>query len=93
MAIDARFVNFHVVEYGPDVEPYPLQISDNEFNMTERHLDRVELIKDLLEPLDAWLDRGRISFRWSRFLVLFYAILEKHNGFSEFIVSWLTEFS
>jgi hypothetical protein len=92
MAIHARFINFHVVEYGPDVEPYPLQVSDNKFNMTKGHLDRVELIKDLLEPLDRWLDSRRTSFRWSRLLVLFYAIYEKNNGGSELIISWLTEF-
>jgi hypothetical protein len=91
MAINARFINFHVVEYGPDVEPYPLQVSDNEFNMTKGHLDRVELIKDLLEPLDGWLDNGRISFRWSRLFVLFYAIYERNNRGSELIISWLRE--
>ena len=30
--------------------------------MAKRHLDRVELIKDLLELLDRWLDIGRILF-------------------------------
>jgi len=89
MAIHARFINFHVVEYGPDVEPYPLQVSDNENNMTKGHLDRVELKKDLLEPLNGWLDNGRNSIRWSRcrWYVLFYAIFEKNNGGSEFIIS------
>jgi hypothetical protein len=61
-AIHARFINFHVVDDGPDVKPHPLQVSDNEFDMTEGHLDRVELIKDLLEPLDGSLDRDRILF-------------------------------
>jgi hypothetical protein len=92
MAIHARFVNFHVVEYGPDVEPYPLKVSDNEFHMTKGHLDREDLIKDLLKPLDGWLEHGRISFRFSRLLVLFYAIFEKRKGGSEIIVSWVTEF-
>jgi hypothetical protein len=91
-AIHARFINFHVVDYGPDVEPHPLQVSDNELDVTEGHLDGVKLMKDLLEILDGWFDNERTSFRWNRFLVLFYAIFEKHNGGSEFITSWLTEF-
>ena len=90
--VQGRFINFHVVEYSPDIEPYPLQVSDDKFNMTKRHLDTLELFKDLLKPLDRWLDSGRISFACSRFLVLCYVILEKNNGGSEFIVSWLTEF-
>ena len=32
-AIHARFINFHVVKYGPDIEPHPLQVLDNEFKM------------------------------------------------------------
>ena len=92
MAIHARFVNFHVVKYGPDVEPYPLQVSDNKLNMTKGHLDRVELIKDLLEPLEGWLDIGGISFSWSRLFVLCYAIFKENNGGSELIISGLTEF-
>ena len=92
MAIHARVINFHVVEYGPDMKPYPLQVSDNELNMTKGHLDRVELIKDLLEPLEGWLDIGRILFSWSRSLVLCCAILEENNRGSEFIISGLTEF-
>jgi hypothetical protein len=87
MAIHARFVNFHVVEYGPDVEPYSLKISDNEFNMTNGHLDGTELIKDLLEPLDGWLDNGRILFGWSRLLVFCCAIVEREKGGSKFIAS------
>ena len=46
-----RFIDFHVVEYSPDVKPYSLQVLDNEFDMMKGHLDREELIKDLLEPL------------------------------------------
>jgi hypothetical protein len=79
-AIHARFIYFHIIEYGPDVKPYPLQVSDNEFNVTKGHLDRVELIKDLLEPLEGWLDKGYTSFRWNRLLVLCYASLKKNNG-------------
>jgi hypothetical protein len=41
LAIHARFINFHVVEYAPDMEPHPLQVSDNKYNMTKGHLDRV----------------------------------------------------
>ena len=74
------------------MEPYPLQVSDNKLNMTKGHLDREELIKDLFDPLDRWLDMGRSLLRWSRLLVLFYVISEKNIGGSEFIVSWLTEF-
>ena len=91
-AIHVRFINFHVVKYGPDLEPYPLQVSDDEFKMTKRHLDRLELFKHLLKPLDGWLDSGRISFTRSRFLVLCYVMIEKNNGGSEFIILWLTEF-
>ena len=74
------------------MEPYPLQVSDNEFDMTKGHLDRVELIKDLLDPLDGWLDNGRTSSSWKRFLVFCYAMVEKNNGGSELIISLLTEF-
>ena len=90
IAIHARFINLHVVDDGPDMEPYPLQVSDNEFNVTKGHLDRKELIKDLLNPLDGRLDKGESSFRWSR-LVIFYAISEKNKRGPEFIISWLTE--
>ena len=93
MAIHVRFVDFHVVKYGLDVEPHPLQVSDNKFNMTKGHLDRVDLIKDLFDPLVRWLDKGRSLFRWSRLLVSFYTISEKSKGGSEFIISWPTEFS
>ena len=48
MAIHARFINFHVVKYAPDMEPHPLQVSDNKLDMTKEHLDRVELIKYFL---------------------------------------------
>ena len=92
MAIHARFINYHVVKHGPDVEPYPLQVLDNELNMMKGHLDTVELIKDLLEPLDRWWGTERISFSLSRLLILCYAINEKNNGGSEFIKSWLTDF-
>ena len=93
MAIHVRFIDFHVVEYGPDVKPYSLQVSDNGFDMMKGHLDREELIKDLLQSLDGWLDNRATSLRWSRLLVLCCAINEKNNGGSEFIVSRLTEFS
>ena len=88
-----RFVDLHVVEYGPDMEPYPLQVLDKELDMTERHLDRVKLIKDLLKPLDRWLDDQRISFSGERLLVFCYAISEKNDRSPEFIVSRLTKFS
>jgi hypothetical protein len=65
MAIHARFIDFHVVEYAPDVEPHPLQVSDNELDMTKGHLDGVELIKYLLNPLDGWLENSRMSFSWT----------------------------
>ena len=91
-AIHARFINFHVVKYGPDLELYPLQVSDDEFKMMKKHLDRLELFKDLLKPLDGWLDSGKILFTRSRFLVLCYTIIEKNNRGFEFIISWLTEF-
>jgi hypothetical protein len=41
LAIYARFINLHVVEYAPDMEPHPLQVLDNKYNMTKGHLDRV----------------------------------------------------
>jgi hypothetical protein len=41
MAIHARFMNFHVVEYAPDMEPHLLQVLDDKYDMTKRHLDRV----------------------------------------------------
>jgi hypothetical protein len=41
MAIHARFMNFHVVKYAPDMEPHPLQVLDNEYDMMKGHLDRV----------------------------------------------------
>ena len=93
MAIHARFIDFYVVEYGPDIKPYSLQVSDNELDMTKGHLDGEELIKDLLQPLDGWLDNRATLLRWSRLLVLCFAINEKNNGGSEFIVSRGTEFS
>ena len=54
-------IDFHVVEYAPDMEPHPLQVSDNKFNMTKGHLDRVELIKYLSDPLNGWLENRRIE--------------------------------
>lgn len=39
-AIHARFVDFHVVKYGPGIKPYPLQVSSNELNMAKRHVNR-----------------------------------------------------
>jgi hypothetical protein len=90
MAIHARFINLHVVKYGPEMKPYPLQVSDDEFDMTKGHLDEVELIKDLLEPLDGWLGIG-MSFSWTRFLVLGYAVVEKDDRGSEFTVSSRTQ--
>ena len=88
----ARFIYFHVVEYSPDVEPYPLQVSNNELNMTKGHLDRVKLIENLLKPLDRWLENGSTSYRSSRLLVLFYTIFDKKNRGSELIEFGLTEF-
>ena len=86
VAIHARSINFHVVEYAPDMEPHPLQVSDNKFNMTKGHLDRVELIKYLLDPLDGWLENRRMSFTCNRLLVLCYVIGDKNNRGPEFIV-------
>jgi hypothetical protein len=77
MAIHARFINFCVVEYAPDVEPHSLQVSDNKLDMTKGHLDRVELIKYLLVSLDRWLENRRVLFNWTRFLVFCYMISEK----------------
>src|ERR1700679_685304 len=88
VAVYARFINFHVVEYGPDVEPHRCKI----FNVTHGHLDSVELIKDLLDPLHRWLESRRTLFRWRRLSVLCYAIGEKHNSGSEFVIFWLPEF-
>ena len=73
MAIHARFLNFHVVEYAPDMEPHPLQVLDNKLDMTKGHLDRVELIKYLFDPLDGWLENRGMLFIWNRLLVLCYA--------------------
>ena len=39
-AIHTRFVDFHVVQYGPEIKPYPLQVPNNEFNMAKQHVDR-----------------------------------------------------
>ena len=84
-------MNFHVVEYAPDVEPHPLEVSDNKYNMTKGHLDTVELIKYLLDPFDGWLENSRMLFSWDRLLVLCYTISEKNNGGLELIVTLLTE--
>jgi hypothetical protein len=92
MTIHARFINFHGVKYAPDMEPHPLQVSDNKLDMIKGHLDRVELIKYLLDSLDGWLENRRVSFSWTRLLVFCYAISEKNDRGPEFIVYLLTEF-
>jgi len=92
MAIHARFMNFHVVEYAPDVEPHPLQVSDNKLDMTKGHVDRIELIQYLVDPLDGWFENGRMSLSWNRLLILCYAIGEKKDGGPEFSVYLLTKF-
>ena len=73
------------------MKPYPLQVSDDELNMTERHLDGVELVKDLVEPLEGWLDCETAFCSCNRLLIFCYVIHEKFDGGSEFVVSWSTE--
>ena len=92
MAIHARSINFHVVEYAPDMEPHPLQVSDNKLDMTKGHVDRVELIQYLVDPLDGWFENGRMSLSWNRLLISCYVIGEKKDGGPEFSVYSLTEF-
>ena len=92
LAIHVRFMNFHVVKYAPDMEPHPLQVLDNKYDMMKGHLDRVQLIKYLLNLFDGWLENSRMSFSWNRLLVLCYMIGEKNDGGPEFIVNLLMEF-